>query len=204
MHDGGAHWSAWVSYLSFFRHVAKLPIDYSAWQHYERLAELSASRIVHAQFCVVSERPTTLQIDPQHRPHREDGPSHEWADGWRVWYWRGVLVPGRWIETRDLTAQEALSVANVEERRAACEILGWERVLDDLGARSLDEDAPEIGTLYECDLPDAPQSRFLKVRCGTGRTFVLPVPNTVHTAIAANAWTYDLPESAIRALQWRT
>ena len=29
MLDGGHEWSGWVSYLSFFRHVAKLGIDYS-------------------------------------------------------------------------------------------------------------------------------------------------------------------------------
>ena len=41
----------------------------------------------------------------------------------------------------------------------------------------------------------APASRFLRVRCGTGRSFVLPVPREVHTARQANAWTYGLSES---------
>jgi len=30
------------------------------------------------------------------------------------------------------------------------------------------------------------------VTCGTGRTFALPVPPEMTTALAANAWTYGL------------
>ena len=43
------------------------------------------------------------------------------------------------------------------------------------------------------DLPEELRfARFLKVRCATGREFVLGVPLEMRTAREANAWTYQL------------
>ena len=38
-------------------------------------------------------------------------------------------------------------------------------------------------------------ARFLRVRCATGRDFVLSVSGFVRTAREANAWTYGLNET---------
>lgn len=79
------------------------------------------------------------------------------------------------------------------QRRAAAEILGWARILEELQPTVIDRNAdPEIGTLLRCDLPDSPGEQFLRVKCGTQREFVLPVPPDVRTAQEANAWTYGL------------
>jgi hypothetical protein len=60
-----------------------------------------------------------------------------------------------------------------------------------------------IGRLFECDLPDAPKSRFIEVLCGTGRSFVLAVPPETKTALEGNAWTYGL-EAKEYKLDFRT
>jgi len=87
----------------------------------------------------------------------------------------------------------------MEQRRAACEIIGWKRILEELDAKVIDEDGdPEIGILLEADIPDSGTERFLKVRCGTGREFVLPVPRHVNTALEANAWTWDMEDYEYR------
>ena len=45
---------------------------------------------------------------------------------------------------------------NIEQRRAACEIVGWNRILAELDAKSLDKHPdPQIGELVEVSLPDA-------------------------------------------------
>ena len=97
---------------------------------------------------------------------------------------------------QSLTASVALTCENIEQRRAACEIIGWNKILDELDARVIDEDGdPEIGTLIEVDLPDSGKERFLRVTCGTGRQFAIPVPRDCgDTAIAANSWTYGLTQ----------
>jgi hypothetical protein len=97
------------------------------------------------------------------------------------------------------SAKEALHWANVEQRRAACEILGWQHILAELDAKVIDKDADaQIGTLLEVNLPDSGPERFLSVRCGTGRQFALPVPREVDTALAANAWTYGLDKLSFK------
>lgn len=147
----------------------------------------------HVNICWVSERPCTLRRDAEGRLHSETGAAVEYPDGWKIHAWHGTHIPAHWIENRSmLEIQTALTWSNIEQRRAAAEIIGWDRVLEQVHARILDTDPdPQIGVLLEAHLPDAPLSRFLRVLCSTGRQFCLPVPPTVRTALEANCWTYQ-------------
>ncbi len=81
----------------------------------------------------------------------------------------------------------------------------WARILRELNAKIIDEDAdPMIGTLVEVTLPDLGKEKFLKVLCGTGREFAIPVPPEMKTALDANAWTFDLDGNTLRKLEVRT
>lgn len=187
-------WSAWDCYLSGARDVLGLRLPehekYAAW---EACAKEGGFRIVHEEFCIVSNRPSVLKIDDQNRPHCEDGPSHLWRDGWALYYWHGTPIPGEWVTGKKPSAQQALTWPNIEQRRAACEIVGWDSILSELKAKVINTDVDEsIGQLVEVHLPDAGKERFLRVRCGTGRRFAIPVPPTMKTAHQANAWTYGL------------
>ena len=117
--------------------------------------------------------------------------------------WHGVRIPDAWLKTKP-TAKEALTWPNIEQRRCAAEIVGWAAIMNELKPRVIDTDDPEIGELLEVDLPEAPKSRFLRVRCGTGRLFCLPVPVEMKTALEANCWTYDVPPDVIKSLEIRT
>ena len=132
--------------------------------------------------------------------HNENGPAMAFADGWSVYAWHGTRVPSTWIDQREtLTASLALSQRNVELRRAACEILGWHNILAELKPRTINKDAdPMIGELLEVDLPESGRERFLRVLCGTGRTFAIPVPPNVQTALEANAWTYGIEPASLK------
>jgi len=95
-----------------------------------------------------------------------------------------------------LTAAEVFKEENAETRRAGCEIIGWDRVLSGIDARVISDDGdPMIGTLYRGQIPGAEECGFLKVLCGTGREFVIPVPNSIETAIGAQAWIQGVPTS---------
>jgi hypothetical protein len=153
----------------------------------------------------VSDFPEILRVDEQNRPHCENGPSHRWRDGWSLYHWHGVKVPAEWIESRTLTPAEALSQSNIELRRAACEIIGWARILAELDAKIIDhDDDPEIGDLVEVSLPDAGKQRFLRVLCATKREFALPVPSNMKTALEANAAGYDIPVDLLKQKEFRT
>ena len=192
-YQGGNMWAGWCSYLAAMRDVIGLRLpEHIAYQAWEDAAREGGFRVMHKEFCIVSDFPEFIRIDDQNRPHCESGPSHRWRDGWSLYHWHGVAIPAEWIEERaSLTPQIALTWRNIEQRRAACEILGWAKILAALKARIIHEDLdPEIGTLVEVDIPDIGKERFLRVLCGTGREFALPVPPTMKTAIQAQAWTY--------------
>ena len=111
-----------------------------------------------------------------------------------MYFWHGNLVPKHWIEAKnDLTADEIFKEDNAEIRRAGCEIIGWDRVLSGIDAKIVDTDGdPMIGTLYRGQIPGAVECGFLKVLCGTGREFVIPVSPEINTAIKAQAWVQNV------------
>ena len=142
--------------------------------------------------CFVSERPKILKVDDRGLPHCEDGPAIEYPDGFSIYAWHGLRFPKKWI-TQTPSPSEALNWPNLEQRRVACELVGWENIIDKLNGRVIDKDTnPEIGELVRVNLPDSSPEKFLRVVCGTGRKFAMPVPPNMQTARQANAWTWGL------------
>ncbi len=201
---GGYWWGG--AFTSFFREICGLELNGDLWERgkaYEETIQSACWWYPHKDFLMVCERPTVImreQIDPMkprgfgsHRLHCQDGPAVGFKDGWGVFAWHGVLIPREWIEQKGyLTPEKALGCENVEQRRAACEILGWPKILDKLNAKLIDQhENPQIGTLYEVDLPDSPKERFLRVMCGTDREFAINVDRECKTAMQAQAWIWQ-------------
>jgi hypothetical protein len=154
---------------------------------------------------VASEKPISIRWDDQRRLHAEDQAAVEYSDGYALYAWHGVRVPEKWITKKAVTPHEALTWENMEQRRAACEILGWATILDQLKGRTIDRnDNPEIGELIRVTIPDIGEENFLRVRCGTGRTFAIPVPPDMKSAAQANAWTYGFDNPDDYQLEMRT
>ena len=153
----------------------------------------------------ISDRPSVLRRDDAGRLHGEDGPSIAYRDGWALHHWHGTAIPAEWVTGKKPSASEALRWGNIEQRRAACEIVGWANILEQLQAKVIDRaESDEIGTLLEVNLPDSGPERFLRVRCGTGRRFAIPVPREVETAMAAQAWSYGMDLADFQAPEVRT
>jgi len=210
---GGQFWvGGWwggPAYVSFLRNVCNLELAAEiaeAAQAYQETCESACWWWPHRDFIMVCERPVRINRDVQGRLHSATGLAIVWPDGWGVHAWHGTTVPAKWIEqSAALDPVEVLTHENVEQRRAGAEIVGWKNILAKLNPRIIDRDYdPQIGTLLEVDLPDAPGERFLQVRCGTGREFVLPVPREYDTALEANAATYNVPPQLLRQIEVRT
>jgi hypothetical protein len=141
--------------------------------------------------CILTERPCAIRRDENNRLHSETSAAIEYRDGWGVCAWHATRIPEEWIKNRAcLTPKKAMAVTNLEQRRAAIGLLGWDNILAALKFKTIDADPdPQIGTLIEVKLSDlrAP-ARFLRVKCGTGRSFSMGVPPTAKTAIEAQAW----------------
>lgn len=153
---------------------------------------------------IVAGRPET-KWDDQRRLHCETGPAIDFNDGCEVYSWHGVQVPKEWIVGKKPTPHEALTWENMEQRRAACEILGWNSIIEQLGGRTIDKDAdPQVGELIRVSIPDIGDEQFLRVECGTGRQFALPVPPNMKTALEANCWTFGIEPDVLLNLEVRT
>lgn len=145
-----------------------------------------------AELTIVVRRPERILLDDERRLHSTTQSALKFRDGLEIFAVHDVIVPGEWISKPGfLTPEMALKHANIEQRRAAIEILTWAEILDTLQAKTIDKDQdPAIGELLEVELPEAGAARFLKVQCGTGRTFAMCVPREMKSALEANAWTY--------------
>jgi len=112
-----------------------------------------------------------------------------------LYSWHGTVVPEQWILDKSfLTPDICLQQSNIELRRSACEILGWDKILDNQRAIIIDADPNvQIGTLYQMDLPDSPEEYFLKYTCGTGREFIQNV-DPCKTAREAQIYIWNDPE----------
>jgi hypothetical protein len=186
----GSHDASWLGFYEFMQFVGIE--EASKLNGLQKIAQSSGWFWPFENLVILTERHNVLMRDAAGRLHCENGPAIAYRDGFKLWRWHGVAIPEEWVSGKPPTAKEALTWPNIEQRRAACEIVGWTKILNELKAKTIDKDDEQIGTLLEVDLPDSGKERFLRVKCGTGREFALPVPKEMKTAIQANAWTYGL------------
>ena len=138
-------WSGWLSFITFFRYIAKLTINYDKWNHCERLGELTGFRWMHKEFCIIAERPIKFSVDEDNQGHCEDGPYCQWADGSGLYMIHGHSVP-RWIvENPELITLAKIEAENdAEIRRIMTERYGLEKYLVESGAELVDTDTPKV------------------------------------------------------------
>lgn len=188
----GSHESYWISYYEFFKNETN--IDLIDLTNYIKFTKMVGWWFPFEEICIISNKPSKeIKFDDRKTLHSEDSPAIFYYEDSpsNVWAWHGVRYSKQWAD--NLTPERAITEENLELRRVACEMLGWINILDHLNSKVIDiDDNPEIGELLEVDIPDIGTEKYLKVRCGTGRDFALPVPPNMKTAHQANAWTYGL------------
>lgn len=190
----GSQEAFWLSFYDFMDKIMEVKNLDSVFGLIE-VAKTCGWVACYDEVACIMDRPLHIKMDEQKRLHGETGPAIEYADGFTVHSWHGTRVPERFIK-KEITAVEALKEENLELRRCACEILGWAAILRELDPTVIDKDPdPQIGELLEVDIPDIGTEKYLRVLCGTGREFALPVPPDMKRARQANAWTYGLDES---------
>ena len=202
MVNGGNQWSGWVAYLSFFRHIAKIDIDYSKFDHYEKAAIHGGPRLMHKEFCIISDRPKTLKVDERNRPHCDDGPFCEWSDGFKLYSIHGVRVP-RWVVEfpEAITVEKIDAEANAEIRRVMIERFGPGRYIHESGAKLLDMDALTIeGSAPRALMADKHGQKWLVGTDGsTARVYHMPVPQEAVTCRQAHDMIAGFEETRLIA-----
>ena len=197
-----AHW------LGFYQFFSK-EVDLDCVKPLEGMIELANHTgwlNVYEDAVVFQHRPEIIKFDAEKRLHCEDGPAIRYRDGYSLYSWHGTRIPSEWITNKSaLTAKIAITWENIEQRRCACEILGWAKILKELDSKVIDEDHdPEIGTLLEVTIPNVGKEKFLRVLCGTKREFALPVPPEMRSALEAQAWTWGMNKNEFVIPEIRT
>jgi len=180
LRQGGNHWGSWDCYLTACRDVLNLTgLDcwekYAAW---EDCAIEGSWRIVHADFCMVSDFPEILRKDEENRPHSEIGPSHRWRDGWELYHLDGIkLEKELWqkIVRKQMSFGEIMAIENADIRALALKynpdsIINENAKLVDRSRRG-----NELFLIKGTDLNgflEEPEIWFLRMTCPTGRVFI--------------------------------
>ena len=197
----GSQDASWIAFYDFFnKHfgIAKEVAGLAA------VAKSCGWVWTFEETAIITDRPVICKFDEEKRLHNEHGPAVSYLDGFEIYSWHGTTIPKEWI-TEGVDAQTAITWENIEQRRCACEILGWANIIKALGGVIINEDVdPYIGSLIEVDIPDIGKERFLRVLCGTSREFAIPVPPELQTALAAQAWMVGLDESDFNMPEFRT
>lgn len=143
---------------------------------------------------VAVPRPVVYVEDNQ--LHCEDGPAVSWPNGTRYYFWKGIHVPPKVIESpHSLAVADIDAEPNAEVRRVMVERFGQERYLIEGGAVKVDD--TDWGTLYRRPMEDEEDLVMIKVinataePDGTFKDYFLRVPPHVQTAKEAVAWTFE-------------
>jgi hypothetical protein len=188
---------AWMNYIRSFEGI-EIPSLTDLYFSTLEKTRLTGSYLTK-DVAVILSAPKCLHIDPNHRPHAENGFAIEFETS-GLCAWKGLLVPDSYILNKDaITKQDILNERNVELRRALMEIIGPKRFSSLLDLETIDQSIDAQGNLQslyrtrEKDNLINAHLFFAHVVCpSTQRTYYLPVPPHLTTAQDAVAWTFGL------------
>ncbi len=157
---------------------------------------------------LICQPPNAVRFDDDDNLHAVRQLAISFPDGNGQAYWRGLAVPNNWVlNPAETSAADVLGTRNADIRAAGCEIIGWNKILDDLGGEVLDVDPdPQIGSLVSVTLPEADMpTLFLKaLDPSKGTDIAVPVGSDCATALQAQAQSYGVSEQIIKAKVVRT
>ncbi|WP_394436750.1 DUF6745 domain-containing protein [Sphingobium naphthae] len=194
LYESGFLWGSmdlyWLAFYRFGQKIgARYDVDVSRrFDIMEGISQQCAYWWPFDGIVIASEKPRVVRWDDNRLLHGETGPSVEFSDGYALHTWHGQAIPAEWVTGKPPSPVECLTWRNLDQRAAACEIVGWHNILDEVGARTIDDSGdPAWGKLVEVDLPDNGPQRMLDAMCGTGRRFALLTTMNVNTVDEAQS-----------------
>lgn len=156
-------------------------------------AALETSWIVpHENICWLADLPVTVKHDDRGRLHAAGGPALKYSDGSSTYAWKGVVVPGQYIENPAKITLDAINKEpDIFVRRCLIEILTPERFLRMGGANRIAKD--DTGVLWHKMWWNGDAWAAVEVINGTAepdgtfKHYYLQVPADLRTARAAVA-----------------
>jgi hypothetical protein len=217
----GGEWTGYDEWIEFFREHCGYEqdgrVNYKNWHPWRLATRHGGIRIMHKEFCIVSDRPLTIHIETVNgrgRLHNDSGPAKSYRDGWGIWAIHGTRVTKQIVEApHTLTTDQILSETNAEIRRIMIDRFGAERLMRESSAELINTDAlhgklwrlsrwtndEPIVMLEVVNSTPEPIGYDPGTQVGTWRAnrwfkhYMLRVPPTMRSAREARAWTFDMP-----------
>jgi hypothetical protein len=202
--EGLGVWAGFIAYYDYFAQIGAVNHKpFFEWRNYLKSGIWSVD---YFDSCVIISRlPTKVIKDEAGRLHSLTEPAVQWADHLDNHFIHGVaFAPELWesVAKKTITAKDAISLPNVEQRTVACQTIGYDTVVAELGARTVDKETrptPDGKALHyqllEIKLNDdlTRPAKFLKVECpSTGKETLLRVHPSIGKVITALAWTFGM------------
>lgn len=188
----GQHESYWIAYYQFAARIGVQydPVAARRLNDWDALARSCGWWLPYENICFVADRPSALHVDEQRRLHCADGPAMAFSDGYSLYAWHGVRVPGAIIlHPEAITIKDIHNEANLEIRRIMIERYGWEKLMDQQGATLIAADTEPVGAPGLRGLFQTRHGRVLVCTCASsGHTFYLEVPPDIATCQQAANW----------------
>lgn len=107
----------------------------SRWEVLQSLVpNLGSILFPYEDFCVVCDRPCVLSLDDQQRLHAESQPAIEFADGFSIYLFHGVLIPEQYgsLPPTQWQPEWILSEPDRVVKRLLIQIIGYARIFQKL------------------------------------------------------------------------
>lgn len=179
-----------TSFYTAFRYLANLGedygVDYSKWDHWERLSIHSGPRFVESKYCVISNRPEVLTSNEESQPHNETGPFKKYRDGSAIYALNGVYIPSKYFGD-EISPQDIMKESNVEVRQELIKRYGLGKMLDMLNYIVVDTREDFGYALIEMDIGNENKGMYLKMNNPSveGEVHVEGVDNSCKTVADA-------------------
>ena len=178
-----------VGIIDFCISVLNCTHDVQEWLTYQSLLSECGLILPFEKTCIICDRPTKISFDNEHRLHAEGEPAIQFADGYRLYYYRGVSLPEKyWVHPHQWQARWLLEEGNAELRRVLIQGIGYARICQELQATEFD--SWREYTLLRIDNEiDVEPIYLLKMTCpSTGYIHAMRVPPTMNSAREAISW----------------
>lgn len=189
----------WSDYLTS---IQKCTYDRSKWQILQDLVTHCGCIFPFEKICIVCDRPTVLNHDDRWRLHGEGKPAIQFADGYSLYAYHGVMLPEAYqISPQHWRSEWLLREKNAELRRVLIQGIGYDRLCQELQAEVLDTWREYTLLNIEADIDTEPIC-LLKMTCpSTAHIHALRVPpytTSARTAIRWVNWDTDPEEFVLQ------
>ncbi len=149
----GNYWTWWVGFYDFILNELfqdKIPY-YQDFKSYINCLQNVHIFIPYEDIVFISDYPEEIKLNNQGQLHDFDKPAMRYTDGYSLFYINGQKMPKHIIETprEQLSPQEILKIANVDERVRAIAKIGANRLIEKLGATVIDTQTYAAGGEYQ-------------------------------------------------------